>query len=87
MSNVLIPRPYQLMAVEEAMGKNTIINIKTGGGKTLIAAIVIDKFLKLSPKTICFLVPSKALVDQQTKYLQTNCETNNGMQICVEGSP
>lgn len=85
MSTVLIPRPYQLDAVEEAMKKNTLINIKTGGGKTLIAAIVISKFLKLSQKAICFLVPSRALVTQQSEYLRTNCETINGKQICVEG--
>jgi ERCC4-related helicase len=85
MSTALIPRPYQLEAVEEAMKKNTLINIKTGGGKTLIAAVVIDKFFKLSKKTVCFLFPSRALVDQQTQYLLTNCETNNGKRICVEG--
>jgi CRISPR/Cas system-associated endonuclease/helicase Cas3 len=85
MTTALTPRPYQLEAVEEAMKKNTLINIMTGGGKTLIAAIVIDKFIKLSKKTICFLVPSRALVDQQTNYLLKNCETNNGKQISVEG--
>lgn len=85
MSTALVPRPYQLEAVEQAMRKNTVINIKTGGGKTLIAAIVIDNFLKLSNKAICFLVPSRALVDQQADYLRANCGTKNGKKIRVEG--
>jgi endoribonuclease Dicer len=82
-SKKLCPRGYQTSAATEAIEKNTIINIRTGGGKTLIAVIVIDKFLQQSKKVVCFLVPSRALVSQQGEYLRKNCQDRNGKPLCV----
>ena len=81
----LIPRPYQLDAAAVAIANNTIINVCTGGGKTLIAVIVIDHFLQSSNKAVCFLVPSRALVTQQAGYLQKNCRSRCGKELCIAG--
>jgi len=71
---MLAPRPYQQETADCAIRQNTIINIKTGGGKTLIAVLVINHFLKFSPeKTVLFIVPSRALVTQQSQYLREQC--------------
>ena len=82
---ILQPRGYQIDASNEAIAKNTIINIQTGGGKTLIAVIVINKYLGTSDKVICFLVPSRALVSQQAKYLRINCREKNGKPLNIIG--
>lgn len=73
----LQPRPYQQSAAEIAISQNSIINIRTGGGKTLIAVLVINHFLSNSGKKILFIVPSRALVTQQSEYLSKNCFVNS----------
>jgi endoribonuclease Dicer len=71
---VLQLRPYQTECLGRAKETNTIINLPTGKGKTLIAARLIDHFLEKRPdKRIAFLVPTRPLVDQQAKYLETHC--------------
>lgn len=79
------PRPYQREVADTAIAKNTIINLRTGGGKTLIAVLLIDHFLKYEKeKKILFVVPSRALVDQQAKYIRKNStSTAPGMQVLV----
>ena len=58
-------RDYQIDCLEHAKERNTIINLDTGKGKTLIAARLIDHFLRAFPlKRIAFLVPTRPLVDQ-----------------------
>jgi ERCC4-related helicase len=86
MSGRLKPRPYQLDAAAEAISRNTVINIRTGGGKTLIAAVVIDTFIKSSHKLVCFIVPSRALVSQQASYLRRNCQQKQGKELRVAGN-
>lgn len=81
----LILRKYQQEAAVEAISRNTVINITTGGGKTLIAVSVINHFMISSEKTVCFLVPSRTLVTQQAKYLRTNCNEKHGATPLVEG--
>eukprot|EP00978_Attheya_sp_CCMP212_P031366 scaffold118224_cov58-Attheya_sp.AAC.2 len=62
-------RPYQVECLAHAKEKNTIVSLPTGVGKTLIAAQLIDHYLKESPdKKIAFLVPTRPLVDQQAQY-------------------
>eukprot|EP00122_Pirum_gemmata_P009392 Pgem_evm1s8680 len=46
----LIPRPYQLECFKKVVNENLIINLPTGSGKTLIATLAIDYYLKLQPK-------------------------------------
>jgi ERCC4-related helicase len=61
--SILTPREYQRDAVEHIWERNTIINIRTGGGKTLIAVLAIKKFMASHPKkNILFVVPTRALV-------------------------
>ena len=71
-------RSYQLEAANIAVLKNTIVNIRTGGGKTLIAVLVIDHFLinERRGKLVLFIVPSRALVAQQSEYLRKNVTWN-----------
>lgn len=82
----LIPRSYQLEAASGAIASNTVINVCSGGGKTLIAVIVINDFIRGNPdKIVCFLVPSRALVFQQAAYLRSNCDEKNGKPLLIEG--
>ena len=79
---VLQLRPYQLECLDHAKERNTIVNLPTGKGKTLIAAKLIDHFLCGSPhKHVVFLVPTRPLVEQQAKYLETHCRL--GKQLTV----
>ena len=83
----LNPRPYQVEAAQVAIERNTIINIKTGGGKTLIAVLVIDHFLTVyNSKKVIFIVPSRALVAQQAEYIRNNCKplVNNTLVSVAE---
>jgi len=51
-----------------------IIHMETGGGKTLIAALLIDHYLEKDPEQFCaFIVPKKALVRQQATELRDRC--------------
>ena len=78
-------RQYQQEAAAAAISRNTVINIRTGGGKTLIAVSVINHYMMFSEKTVCFLVPSRSLVSQQAAYLRTNCDDKQGSAPLVEG--
>lgn len=66
--------PHQLEAIDHAKAKNTIVNLATGMGKTLIAAKLIEHYLLGDPtKKVAFLVPTRALVEQQSKYCRNHC--------------
>lgn len=68
------PRRYQLALFELAKKQNTIVNLGTGQGKTLIALLLIKHFAKdfEEGKQALFLVPSVALATQHTTTLQAN---------------
>jgi endoribonuclease Dicer len=76
-------RPYQSQCVDHARTRNTIVCLPTGHGKTLVAVQRIDDVLgrqmssaqKTKKKVVGFLVPTRALVEQQARYIQTNCVT------------
>lgn len=62
------PRPYQKECIEQALTQNTVINLPTGAGKTLIAVKIIDHFRSRCPdKRVLFAVPNVALVRQQAR--------------------
>ena len=74
------PRAYQAMMVERAKKQNTIVQLNTGLGKTLIAILTIKHFAEdykavnsegLAKQT-WFLVPSVALAIQQSHTLRVN---------------
>ena len=69
------PRKYQMALYEKAKNINTIVNLGTGMGKTLIALLCIKHFAIPSyeeGKQTLFLVPSIALAVQQTYTLRAN---------------
>eukprot|EP00434_Breviolum_minutum_P024149 symbB.v1.2.021318.t3/scaffold1837.1/size99322/6 len=81
-ANNLELRSYQKECVAQAKEKNTVVCLKTGLGKTLIAVKVIDHFLDLKQQQkILFLVPTKALVKQQADYCRQNCRDVPGGSI------
>ncbi|KAL4260943.1 helicase family protein [Pleurotus pulmonarius] len=68
----LIPRKYQEEIFIQAQDRNIIAALGTGSGKTLIGALLL-KWMALKDtrsRTMFFLVPKVALVEQQGKYLK-----------------
>lgn len=61
-------RPYQIEAVEAAVKENVIVNLPTGTGKTLIAAMTIEALSPGSETPALLVVPTQALMDQHKKY-------------------
>jgi Fanconi anemia group M protein len=79
------PREYQQSIAESAMKKgNTLIVLPTGLGKTLIAAIVIEKFLK-DGKRALMLAPTRPLVEQHIKRLKEYLDIEPNEVIAVTG--
>lgn len=68
------PRDYQTALFEVAKKRNTIINLGTGKGKTLIALLTIQHFAPAfdQGKQTLFMVPSVPLCIQQSTTLQAN---------------
>jgi hypothetical protein len=68
------PREYQRHLLEVALKKNTIVNLGTGAGKTLIALMCIKekRAADKKRKQTLFLVPSVALAIQHGLTLQSN---------------
>ncbi len=74
------PRPYQMAMFERVKTANTIVQLHTGMGKTLISIMTMRYFEK--DYTVCnenghfkqtwFLVPSVALAVQQSRTLSVN---------------
>eukprot|EP00927_Polykrikos_kofoidii_P015842 TRINITY_DN17096_c0_g2_i1.p1 TRINITY_DN17096_c0_g2~~TRINITY_DN17096_c0_g2_i1.p1 ORF type:complete len:1092 (+),score=207.80 TRINITY_DN17096_c0_g2_i1:83-3358(+) len=64
------PRPHQLACLERVKKKNTIVNMPTGTGKTLVAVLTIEEFRDRGK--VIFLVPTRPLVDQQANYVRTH---------------
>ena len=82
MKKAIQPRAYQRSAADTAISQNSIINIRTGGGKTLIAVLVIDHFLQSrNEKRIMFIVPSRALVNQQAEYVRKNSSSSSSVRV------
>ena len=68
------PRHYQQQLFEIACTQNTIVNLGTGAGKTLIGLMVIRHFAPSfqEGKQVLFMVPSVALAIQQSTTLRAN---------------
>ena len=78
--------PWQEEGLAAALASNVIIQIPTGGGKTLIACRAIDHFRRehdaddamgagsaRPPRRAMFVVPTRALVEQQAAYCESHC--------------
>ena len=59
-------RQYQLTMALEAAQRNTLVVLPTGMGKTFIAAMVIQNFMRWFPdKQVIFFAPTRPLLKQQ----------------------
>ncbi|XP_076046340.1 endoribonuclease Dicer-like isoform X2 [Oratosquilla oratoria] len=78
----LVPRSYQLELYEKAKGKNCIIVLGTGTGKTLIAILLIKEFGKRIygsvHKKIVYVVNTVPLVHQQHEAICKNTDFKTG---------
>ncbi|KAL3917443.1 MAG: hypothetical protein SGPRY_006401 [Prymnesium sp.] len=64
-------RPFQERVVNEASGRNVVVKMPTGSGKTLVAAECIRRAID-RPRAL-FLVPTRNLVEQQARVLRGWC--------------
>jgi superfamily II DNA or RNA helicase len=82
------PREYQRILFEVAKSKNTIVNLGTGYGKTLIGLLCIRHFSCAfrDGKQTLFLVPSVALAIQQSTTLRANVPDYSIHTACYASS-
>ena len=81
-STKLSLRPHQETCLRHAKERNTIVSLPTGEGKTLIATRLIEHYLKQYPnKRVIFLVPTRPLVEQQSRYCVDHCLVNGNAPI------
>ena len=68
-------RSYQQQCYERALQQNTIICLPTGKGKTLVAVRILETYLiDESDKKALFIVPTRALVEQQAQYCRDHID-------------
>lgn len=71
----LIPRKYQVEAATAAVQSNRIINLPTGTGKTLIAALVHERLNSRMTLVVC---ASVAVIEQHQKFF-----ADRGIRNCL----
>ncbi len=65
------PREYQQKIYEVCKGKNCLVILPTGTGKTLVALMLAINRLRLYPESkILFLAPTRPLAEQHLAYFQ-----------------
>jgi len=77
-------REYQTAIAEGCLGRNTLVVIPTGLGKTVIAALVIAERLRETPGKALFLAPSRPLADQHADSLRSVLATDS--VACLTGT-
>mmetsp|Transcript_34133 Transcript_34133/g.55711 ORF Transcript_34133/g.55711 Transcript_34133/m.55711 type:complete len:109 (-) Transcript_34133:26-352(-) len=84
---MVVPRQDQLAAAKMAETENIILSARTGSGKTLVACLAIDHFLELDEeKHVLFVVPTRALVGQQARYIKEHCRVSVGTPATLCGN-
>ncbi len=63
-------RDYQINIAKSSFGKNSLVVLPTGLGKTVIALILIAEELKEKRGKVLFLAPTKPLVNQHADFLR-----------------
>jgi superfamily II DNA or RNA helicase len=76
--HVFVPRPYQQQAVDEVLSRRQVgkrkllLHLPTGAGKTVIAALLIDRLLRLpGAGRVLFLAHRKEIIDQTAEKIAT----------------
>ncbi|KAG0553607.1 hypothetical protein KC19_12G024900 [Ceratodon purpureus] len=77
------PRRYQEEAFQEALRKNIILCLGTGGGKTLVAVLLMKALakntrLETDKRLIVFLAPTVLLVQQQARVVKIHTDLKVG---------
>ncbi|CAB9506341.1 Dicer-like protein [Seminavis robusta] len=81
----LVLYPYQKESLAHAKERNTIVNLPTGRGKTLIAVKLIEHCLQAYPaRKVAFLVPTRALVEQHYKYCKDHVRLPHGSPPSIQ---
>lgn len=77
------PRPYQSQAVSSVMNsyyrgqKKMLLHLPTGAGKTVIATLIMEKFLEIpSAGRVLFLAHRKEIVDQTAEKIAFHLGSN-----------
>ncbi|CAE8647280.1 unnamed protein product [Polarella glacialis] len=76
------PRPHQLECLQQILAQNTIVNMPTGTGKTLVSVLAIDHFRTAGK--VLFIVPTRPLVEQQANYIRKHGKHIGGAPPSVE---
>jgi Fanconi anemia group M protein len=85
-TGVVEPRAYQINIVKSiCSGKNTLVVLPTGLGKTLIAVFAIANALHRGKKAI-LLAPTKPLSEQHYQSLSTLLNVDNSLLLLLTGS-
>lgn len=65
-------RPYQIDIINQTVNsdKSTLIQVPTGGGKTVIARTIIDNLVNKYDKQVLFVAPKIILMEQTAKVFQ-----------------
>ncbi|CAF0722745.1 unnamed protein product [Brachionus calyciflorus] len=90
-----VPHKFQLsLAKNSCLGENNIITVRTGSGKTLIAALIArywyEKYAKqdkLADFKVAFIVPTRNLVSQQIKVFEKAFASNELLEISENYNP
>ncbi len=83
-SQTVESRDYETAIAEECLGRNTLVVIPTGLGKTVIAALVIAEKLARAGGKALFLAPSRPLADQHADTLRAVLNTDS--VACLTGT-
>src|SRR3989338_5596052 len=67
----ILPRDYQQKIFETCKGKNCLVVLPTGIGKTLVALMLaIERLQKFPESKILFLAPTRPLAEQHLNYFR-----------------
>jgi len=81
----MMPREYQRRIAENVIAKgNSLVILPTGLGKTAIALLVADKYLR-EGKRVLFLAPTKPLCEQHRKSFEELMKLEKGDVVLITG--